>query len=599
MKLIVIHQNKNSRVNSGRYPTSQGQANPEASKLLRFAFCSKPLADITISCLNGNAHHRDNGDFIAIPQSWAALNQTINTKNGPYVPVAKAESKSNIIYYRESLPVPMAAKKWAKQNSWFVISDGRFATQIDQKWLYKTLARLQADVVAVNVLTQLQAAHEKALITAKGNLVGFRRFYDDLVLPAPIPADWPHYLFIKTAVLKKLLTNDALPLAFPKFIDSCALNSLTLRSLHMGGAILDLDTEEGLLGFLLKNLSLSKLDYLDTNSKSHGQSPGEDSAVVSSTARLFAKVLFGRNVSVGQNVIIIGPTIIGSDVKIKTGAVIRTSVISTGVLIPQNQFVQNRVLISQLPKQITRSQIRTQRHRKKSGRSKTVAAGKNNPITFKNSDTNNFRTWSKFSYAGCFKRIFDILVAVAVLILFVPVLPFVALAIKLNSPGAVFFRDKRQGLHGRTFNCLKFRTMLVGADKLQDKLRNMNQIDGPQFMIEDDPRTSAVGRFLRDTHIDEIPQFVNVLLGQMSVVGPRPSPQAENTLCPSWRDARLSVRPGITGLWQICRTREPTKDFQEWIYYDIEYVRNLSLKIDLWLCWKTVKKLVQNFIGQF
>jgi lipopolysaccharide/colanic/teichoic acid biosynthesis glycosyltransferase len=211
----------------------------------------------------------------------------------------------------------------------------------------------------------------------------------------------------------------------------------------------------------------------------------------------------------------------------------------------------------------------------------------------------NFRTWPKFSYARCFKRAADIVAAVVVLILFAPIMPFIALVITLNSPGTVFFRDKRQGLHGKPFNCLKFRTMLAGADKLQDKLRSINQVDGPQFRIEDDPRTSAVGGFLRDTHIDEIPQFVNVLLGQMSIVGPRPSPEAENILCPSWRDARLSVRPGITGLWQICRTREPTKDFQEWIYYDIEYVRNLSLKIDLWLCWKTVKKLVQNFIGQF
>jgi lipopolysaccharide/colanic/teichoic acid biosynthesis glycosyltransferase len=107
------------------------------------------------------------------------------------------------------------------------------------------------------------------------------------------------------------------------------------------------------------------------------------------------------------------------------------------------------------------------------------------------------------------------------------------------------------------------------------------------------------GRFLRDTYIDEIPQFLNVLLGQMSVVGPRPSPEAENTLCPSWRDARLSVRPGITGLWQVCRTRKPEQDFQEWIHYDTEYVRKLSLGTDLWICRQTIKKMVESFISQF
>jgi lipopolysaccharide/colanic/teichoic acid biosynthesis glycosyltransferase len=117
--------------------------------------------------------------------------------------------------------------------------------------------------------------------------------------------------------------------------------------------------------------------------------------------------------------------------------------------------------------------------------------------------------------------------------------------------------------------------------------------------MADDPRISVIGRFLRDTYIDELPQFFNVLIGQMSVVGPRPSPEAENTLCPSWRDARLSVRPGVTGLWQICRTREPMRDFQEWIHYDTRYVRNLSLKLDLWICWLTAMRMVRNFVKQF
>jgi lipopolysaccharide/colanic/teichoic acid biosynthesis glycosyltransferase len=141
--------------------------------------------------------------------------------------------------------------------------------------------------------------------------------------------------------------------------------------------------------------------------------------------------------------------------------------------------------------------------------------------------------------------------------------------------------------------------MITGADKIQEKLRIASQVDGPQFKMEDDPRISLVGRFLRETYIDEIPQFFNVLLGQMSVVGPRPSPESENTLCPFWRDARLSVRPGITGLWQVYRTRQPMKDFQEWIHYDVEYVRNLSLITDLHVCWKTTKKMLGSFVNQF
>ena len=141
--------------------------------------------------------------------------------------------------------------------------------------------------------------------------------------------------------------------------------------------------------------------------------------------------------------------------------------------------------------------------------------------------------------------------------------------------------------------------MVTGADEMQDRLRVVNQMDGPQFKIDNDPRVNTVGRFLRDTYIDEVPQFFNVFLGQMSIVGPRPSPEKENTLCPSWRDARLSVRPGITGLWQVARTRRPMKDFQEWIYYDTEYVRKLSLKMDISICIKTAKKMAKNFIKQF
>ncbi len=167
---------------------------------------------------------------------------------------------------------------------------------------------------------------------------------------------------------------------------------------------------------------------------------------------------------------------------------------------------------------------------------------------------------------------------------------------QVNRPGPVFFRDKRQGLHGRLFNCVKFRTMRVGAAEIQDKLRFVSEVDGPQFKMADDPRISTVGHFLRETYLDEIPQFFNVLCGQMSIVGPRPSPESENTLCPSWRDARLSVRPGITGLWQVYRTREPFKDFQEWIHYDTKYVQELSPQMDLWVCWCTFRKMGANFI---
>jgi len=315
----------------------------------------------------------------------------------------------------------------------------------------------------------------------------------------------------------------------------------------------------------------------------------KDSITISDEARLFGKILFGQNVSISQNAIIVGPTIIGNDVKIAQGAVIRASIIGPGVSVPRNHLVQNRVLVGSL------------RRQKQARRSKTGGAitSRNGSFIYENPRTNEFRTWPRLSYARCLKRIADIIAATTVLVLFAPILPIIALVIKLTYRGPVFFKDRRQGMHGKGFNCLKFRTMLVGSDKIQEKLRVLNQADGPQFKMADDPRLSTVGRFLSDTYIDEVPQFLNVLLGQMSVVGPRPSPESENTLCPYWRDARLSVRPGITGLWQVCRTRQPMKDFQEWIHYDTKYVRDLTLRMDLWICWQTAKKMVRNFIRQF
>jgi lipopolysaccharide/colanic/teichoic acid biosynthesis glycosyltransferase len=125
-----------------------------------------------------------------------------------------------------------------------------------------------------------------------------------------------------------------------------------------------------------------------------------------------------------------------------------------------------------------------------------------------------FRTWPRFSYPGCFKRIADVVVASIVLILFAPVVPLIALAIKVNSPGPVFFRDKRQGLHGRLFNCVKFRTMRVGAPRSgQAALRQRKWTDA--FKMADDPRICTVGHFLRENVLDEIPQFFNVLCGQI------------------------------------------------------------------------------------
>jgi lipopolysaccharide/colanic/teichoic acid biosynthesis glycosyltransferase len=190
------------------------------------------------------------------------------------------------------------------------------------------------------------------------------------------------------------------------------------------------------------------------------------------------------------------------------------------------------------------------------------------------------------------KRAFDVVFALGAMLATLPIYPLVMLAIYLEDGRPFFFAHKRQTLGGRDFPCWKFRTMVKNAEQLKAQLVAQNACDGPQFFIARDPRLLRCGRLLRRLQIDELPQFWNVLLGHMSVVGPRPSPDRENQFCPAWREARLSVRPGITGLWQVRRTRLPETDFQEWIRYDLEYVQHQSWRMDLWIIFETVRRIV-------
>lgn len=192
------------------------------------------------------------------------------------------------------------------------------------------------------------------------------------------------------------------------------------------------------------------------------------------------------------------------------------------------------------------------------------------------------------------KRLFDLVFASCVLIATLPLYPVIAAIILLEDGWPIFFMHERETVGGRRFGCIKFRSMRKNAEHLKAQLKTLNKADGPQFYIPDDPRLTRIGRIIRNLQIDELPQFLNVLRGEMSVVGPRPSPFSENQFCPGWREARLSVRPGITGLWQIMRTRSDGADFQEWIRYDIEYVERQSFRLDLWIIWKTIEMLLRK-----
>jgi lipopolysaccharide/colanic/teichoic acid biosynthesis glycosyltransferase len=177
------------------------------------------------------------------------------------------------------------------------------------------------------------------------------------------------------------------------------------------------------------------------------------------------------------------------------------------------------------------------------------------------------------------KRAMDVSGAAFGLILFSPVLLAVTVAVKLISPGPVLFTQRRAGLGGRPFKIYKFRTMVVNAASRQAELRAFNEQDGPAFKIEHDPRVTPLGRFLRTTSLDELPQLWNVLKGDMSLVGPRPLPCDESAGCEQWQRRRLDVTPGITCIWQV-RGRSSVS-FPEWCRMDMTYIRGRRLVSDV------------------
>jgi exopolysaccharide biosynthesis polyprenyl glycosylphosphotransferase len=190
------------------------------------------------------------------------------------------------------------------------------------------------------------------------------------------------------------------------------------------------------------------------------------------------------------------------------------------------------------------------------------------------------------------KRLLDLVCAALGLLVLLPLLPLAAIAVKLGSPGPVFFRQTRVGLHGRWFKILKFRTMHVNAPDLRDALASASDRDGLAFKMRADPRITATGRWMRKYHIDELPQLWNVLLGEMSLVGPRPLPVKEAAGSEWWQRRRLSVMPGLTCIWQV--EDDPAITFKQWMHMDMDYIDRWSLWLDLKIIFSTVATLARG-----
>lgn len=190
---------------------------------------------------------------------------------------------------------------------------------------------------------------------------------------------------------------------------------------------------------------------------------------------------------------------------------------------------------------------------------------------------------------GCWytflKRTIDILCSLAGLLLLSPVLIVVSILIKLESDGPIIFSQDRIGYKGEKFKMYKFRSMVVNAEELKKKLAEQNEMSGPMFKMKNDPRVTKVGKFIRKTSIDELPQLINILKGEMSLVGPRPSLPKEVKEFEPWMMERLEVKPGLTCYWQVSGRNDI--DFEDWMKLDIKYVRERSFWLDMKLIFKT------------
>jgi len=205
-----------------------------------------------------------------------------------------------------------------------------------------------------------------------------------------------------------------------------------------------------------------------------------------------------------------------------------------------------------------------------------------------------FRSVPDTSWPVVIKRVIDVVGAAVLLVIFAIPMALVAIAVKLSSPGPVLFKQKRAGLNGRPFTLLKFRSMYVDAEERRKELEKFNEIKGPAFKLTNDPRVTPVGRFLRRYSLDELPQLINVLRGEMSLVGPRPLPLDEVARFdnPGYR-RRLSMKPGLTCLWQISG-RSNVTDFDEWVRLDLEYIDNWSLWLDFKILLRTIPAVLSG-----
>ncbi len=395
---------------------------------------------------------------------------------------------------------------------------------------------------------------------SSGRVRAIQRYYDAVT--------WP----FASGVAASLVPVACLRMSFELPLDSllrmrCVLASEGIpgRDVLLESGAANLGTERGLLA-MNERMVLDLAHRAPARDRLSTSLHAGSGVRVHPSAAIVGPVVLQDGAEVEEGATVIGPTVVGQGARVGVRATIVQCVIEQGRLVTPGATLWHRVVVGDPCDNLGPA----------AAPDSPEAAGDWENPTFNLSTETPRRSF----YAGL-KRAVDATAAAVGLLLWAPTGFVISALIKLESKGPSHFGHLREGMGGRPFWCWKYRTMITGADVQQRKLARENQMDGPQFKMDQDPRRTQVGRFLAATNLDEMPQLWNVLVGDMSLVGPRPSPFRENQICVPWREGRLSVRPGITGLWQVCRHDRDKGDFHQWIYYDLLYVRNASLWLDL------------------
>jgi lipopolysaccharide/colanic/teichoic acid biosynthesis glycosyltransferase len=396
---------------------------------------------------------------------------------------------------------------------------------------------------------------------------------------APVTWPFPAGLIASYVPVSALLMSGQLPLDSLEVLRSALTQQgMASQDISYHGEFFDLTDEAGALTFVERRV-LSAVRVVDDKDGADGQFArwAAESALrhpeskVHAAARIVGPVTIGAGAVVESGAMVIGPAAIGDGAHIGADAVVAQCFVAPHSHVDAGSTVRHVIL------------------------SDVEGAPERSPRAIRHTSTVPARPEADPPPFGkrhlAIKAVLEVTIASLALIALSPLLITIAIIVKLTSRGPIFYGAPREGMYGRPFRCWKFRSMQTNADVLQKELAAQQQMDGPQFKMARDPRVTSIGRILRAANVDELPQLFNVVMMQMSLVGPRPSPFGENQICVPWRNARLSVRPGITGLWQICRHDRENGDFHQWIQYDLLYVRNASLLLDFKILVHTVLSL--------